>query len=117
MKLLFVENHEEFAAVVIGAFLSQHEVTRVASVSAARAALTRGSFDAVLVDYDLDDGKGDLLVAWLVAARSPAPPTVAISSHEHGNNALMRAGANAACPKPQFHRIAEVLATLTKSAG
>jgi hypothetical protein len=58
MKILLVENHREFTSVVIPAFLSEHDVTVVTSCAAAREVLSGGSFDAVLVDYDLDDAKG-----------------------------------------------------------
>jgi len=67
MRIVYVENHEVFAANVIRQFLSQHSVTVVPSLSAARQALETGSFDLLLVDYDLDDGKGDELVRELTA--------------------------------------------------
>jgi DNA-binding response OmpR family regulator len=108
MKILLVENHREFAAVVVPTFLAEHEVTIVASCSAARAAVTNDTFDVALVDYDLDDAKGDTFVRWLAPKRTP--PVVAISSHEAGNAALLSAGAVAACPKIHFDQIATVLA-------
>jgi len=83
MKILLVENHGEFVAVVVPAFLAAHEVTTVTSLDAARAAVAAGRFDAILVDYDLDGGKGDKLVSWLAAARV-ATPVIAISSHDVG---------------------------------
>ena len=110
MKILLVENHREFTSVVIPAFLSEHDVTVVPSCSAARAALSGGGFEAVLVDFDLDDGKGDTLVRWM--SSQAGPPVVAISSHDAGNDALARAGAAVACPKAQFDQIAAVLARL-----
>ena len=62
MNILFVENNGVFAATVIREFLSQHLVTVAASLSAARLTLADTAFDLLLVDYDLDDGKGDELV-------------------------------------------------------
>ncbi len=56
MRILYVENHEVFAANVIRQFLSRHSVTVAPSLSAARQALVTGSFDLLLVDYDLDEG-------------------------------------------------------------
>jgi DNA-binding response OmpR family regulator len=112
MKILLVENHQEFTAVVVPTFLSEHEVTTATSLSSARACLSSAAFDAVLVDYDLDDGKGDTLVRWL-SARVGSPAVVGISSHEAGNDALTRAGAIAVCSKLQFDRIGVVLSQIS----
>jgi hypothetical protein len=57
MKILYVENHAVFAANVTSQFLSQHSVTVAPSLADAHRALGSGSFDLLLVDYDLDDGK------------------------------------------------------------
>src|SRR5205814_767755 len=62
MNILFVENHPLFAETVTRQFLSQHCVTVAPSLSAARQALVDAAFDVLLVDYDLDDGKGDELI-------------------------------------------------------
>ncbi|MCC6696131.1 MAG: response regulator [Candidatus Hydrogenedentes bacterium] len=111
MKILFVENHERFAAVVTREFLTNHEVTTVPSKADALRELDAGRFDVVLVDFDLDDGKGDQLVQQIRAAGNPVP-IVAVSSHEHGNAAILAAGANAVCGKIQFNRIDHVLKEL-----
>ena len=107
MRILLVENHGEFIAVVVPTFLSEHEVTVVSSCAAARAALSAGAYDAVLVDYDLDDGKGVELVRWL--SSGGAAPAIAISSHDAGNEALAAAGAIAVCAKLHFASIGDVL--------
>ncbi len=107
MRILMVENHATFASTVASQFLAAHEVTIVPSLATARAALAKG-FDAVLVDYDLDDGKGEVLVRELVAA-SFSGRIVAISSHDEGNAALKVAGAHACCPKLRFADIERAL--------
>lgn len=107
-RILMVENHATFAEVVTRRFLADVEVTRVGSVVAAKDALLRRAFDAALVDYDLDDGKGDAFVTFALSFEFEGR-IIAISSHEAGNAALLRAGAHAACPKAQFARIREVL--------
>src|SRR4051812_25462525 len=84
-----------FCSAGWGQFLSAHELTVVPSVSAAKAAAAGGSFDAVLVDYGLDDGKGDGLVRF-VRQMQARIPVVATSSHEDGNATLLAAGADAA---------------------
>lgn len=62
MRILYVENHRRFAKLTVQQFLASHEVVVVPSLAAARQALAQGSFEAVLLDYDLDDGKGVELI-------------------------------------------------------
>ena len=96
MNILYVENHAVFASNVIRQFLSQHAVTVVPSLAAARVALAAGDFQVALVDYDLDDGKGDELVRETHAQESHTS-TIGVSSHDEGNATLLSAGADAAC--------------------
>ena len=112
MRILFVENHAAFAAIVIRQFLPEHEVTVVPTVEEARRKVGEATFAAALVDYDLDDGKGTEFVAHLVSTGF-AGPIIAVSSHEMGNAALLAAGAQATCPKTEFRNIRIVLARLT----
>lgn len=116
MRLLWVENHAVFARMAGQQFLAAHDLTVVPTLREARAALTADRFDAVLLDYDLDDGKGDGLVAFV--RQLPARVAViAASSHADGNAALMAAGADADCPKTRFAEIEAVLASLTGRGG
>src|SRR6266699_5656132 len=115
MRILYVENHEVFAANVIRQFLSQHSVTVAPNLSAARQALETGSFDLLLVDYDLDDGKGDELVRELNTT-GKAVAVIGVSSHEEGDTALLRAGAVAVCSKMQFDRSQSIIETVTGHA-
>jgi CheY-like chemotaxis protein len=111
MMLLWVENHAQFARIAARQFLTGHAVTVVPSLAEARAALAGGSFQVVLVDFDLDDGTGEELVRELRSA--PARPwVVAASAHEAGNRALAEAGADAVCGKLDFARIGDVLGRL-----
>ncbi|MEZ6187781.1 MAG: response regulator [Planctomycetota bacterium] len=109
MKLLLVEDHAAFAEHLLRDVLSAHEVTWVATLSEGLVACGGGSFDAILVDYDLPDGKGARLVRQLRALEDPTP-VVAISAHAPGNEALLEAGATVACPKAEKDRLPEVLA-------
>jgi len=104
MKILFVENHAIFADQVIRCFLSAHSVTVVPSLAAARAKLVGADYDVVLVDYDLDDGKGAQLVRELRAAGTKTR-IIGVSAREDGNEALADAGADAICSKLNFERI------------
>lgn len=115
MKLLFVENHGLFARIVVGQFLGTHDVTVVASVAGALRILSEQAFDAVLVDYDLDDGKGSDVVRAL-RARDAATPVVAVSAREEGNTELIHAGASAVCSKLRFSTIGDVLERLRARA-
>ncbi len=112
MNVLWVENHAIFANLASRQFLAGHAVTIVPSLVRARAALAADTFDAVLIDFDLDDGKGVELVRELRHAPR-RPRVVATSAHEAGNRALREAGADAVCGKLEFARIAEVIEGLT----
>ena len=108
MRLLLVENHRVFAETVRQQFLSAHDTAIVATIAAARRTLAGGAVDVVLVDYDLDDGKGDELVRSLRAS-SFTGRIIGISAHQAGNDALVAAGADAVCAKGQFHLIGTFL--------
>ena len=111
MKILYVENHAVFAVQVCQQFLSGHTVRVVPTLAAARDALGADNYDVLIVDYDLDDGKGDELVR-SCRILHPNLKIVAGSAHEAGNSALVKAGASAVCGKMEFDRIAEVIASL-----
>lgn len=111
MNILFLENHQIFAETVVREFLKEHHVTIVPSLAEARAVFAVGRYDVVLVDYDLDDGKGDAFVAEC-RTQHPKIPIIAVSSHERGNVALVSAGAAVICSKMEFNRIGEVLKAL-----
>ena len=115
MRLLWVEDHATFVRVAGRQFLAAHAVTVAASLAEARRALAEGAFDAVLLDYDLPDGKGTDLVADL--RRLPTPiPILATSSHDDGNRALLAAGADAACLKGRFAEVEAVLRRVIEEA-
>ncbi len=111
MKILMVEDNPTFSALACNNFLTSHDVKVAATLKAARSALDSESFDAVLVDFDLPDGKGNQLVTW-IRQRPPTQkvPIVAISSHERGNRRLLAAGANTTCSKMHFKKITKALA-------
>jgi len=113
MKILFVENHARFVRVVAGEFLADHDVTVASSIAEAWGRLSKDRFDVVLVDYDLDDGKGDHLVNRIRSGNLPVR-VVAVSSHDDGNSALLKAGADTVCGKLEFERIVEVLRSLAQ---
>ena len=108
MKILFVENHSIFAKQVIECFLSAHKVTVIPTLAGARADLAANQYDALLVDYDLDDGKGEELVKEL-RKRNVTLRIIGVSAHKRGNAALLEAGADAICSKMNFDRIQEIL--------
>lgn len=108
MRILFLENHRIFAATVQREFLARHSVMVVPSLSAARQALQNADFDIFLVDYDLDDGKGDEFVRELRNS-GRGKIVIEVSSHDAGNSALAAAGATAICNKMQFDQIEAVI--------
>lgn len=107
MRVLWVENHAGFVQAA-KRFLAAHDLTVTPTVAEALAALNTQAFDAVLTDFDLDDGKGTEVVAF--AKQLPQRPAIiAVSSHADGNAALLAVGADAVCPKTQFADIAETI--------
>jgi DNA-binding response OmpR family regulator len=108
MRILFVENHAVFAHTVVEEFLGGLEVVIVPSLAEASQQLAAGAFEAVLVDFDLDDGKGVELVAELRRRRF-AGKIVAVSAHEEGSAKLLAAGADTVCKKADFRRIRDHL--------
>jgi DNA-binding response OmpR family regulator len=112
MRILYIENHAVFAAQVCQQFLSAHTVRVVPTLAAARDALQAGDYDLLIVDYDLDDGKGDDLVR-ACRALYPTLKIVAASAHDAGNTALLKAGAWAVCGKMGFDKIQSVIEGLS----
>jgi DNA-binding response OmpR family regulator len=108
VRVLYVENHAEFARVACAQFLLGHEVLVTPSLQGAREHLASGTFSALLVDFDLDDGKGDELVRE-VRATGWRGAIVAVSATEQGNLALLDAGADVAVPKARFGELPRLL--------
>jgi CheY-like chemotaxis protein len=113
LRLLWVENHAVFARMAGKQFLAGHDMTVVPSLAEARAALADGAFDAVLLDYDLDDGKGTTLLEFVRQLPS-RPAVIAVSAHDAGNAALLGAGADACCPKTKFADIGNVITSVIR---
>jgi CheY-like chemotaxis protein len=111
VRLLWAENHAVFARTAGRQFLAAHQLTVVPSLAQAQAALATQSFDVLLVDFDLDDGKGTALVEF-VRQLPGRLAVVAASAHEDGNAALLEAGADAVCPKARFAEIEAVLCSV-----
>lgn len=115
MNILWVENHRSFVSAA-KQFLAAHAVTVAPSLADARTALASHHFDAVLIDYDLDDGKGDELVRELLQLPG-RPRIVATSAHDNGNRKLTDAGADAVCSKMKFSKIGAVVAAPGEPGG
>ncbi|HEX9995630.1 MAG TPA: response regulator [Abditibacterium sp.] len=108
MKILFVEDNLRFVRVAAGQFLKSHEIINATSVAQGLEQLEQQVFEVVLIDYDLPDGKGDAIAA-IASKLTKKPFIVAVSSHEMGNIALRKAGANAICSKMNFSAISSIL--------
>lgn len=111
MKILYVESQALFATEVCQQFLAGHEVKVATSLAAARQMLSAESFDLLLIDYDFEDGKGDELVQ-MCRVLHPDLRVIAVSSHDIGNTALVKAGATAVCGKMEFDKIQAVIESL-----
>lgn len=108
MRILYVENHAIFATTVVAEFLRGHDVTVAPTAAEARAHLQRAAFDVILVDYDLDDEPGEAFIRDIRTSYAQTS-IVAVSAHDDGNEALLLAGADAACPKAAFRQIEPLL--------
>lgn len=84
------------------------------TVAGAIARFDAERFDAVITDFDLDDGKGIEIVR-AIRSRGSRVTIVGASSHDDGNDALIAAGADAVCSKMRFADIARVLAVQSMS--
>lgn len=111
VRLLWVENHAIFVRMAGRQFLATHDLTVVPSIAAARDALAADRYDIILLDYDLDDGKGVELIGF-IRQLPVRVAVVAASSHADGNAALLAAGADAVCPKARFADIGRVLVSV-----
>jgi DNA-binding response OmpR family regulator len=108
MKILFVENHQIFVQQVSKLFLSEYHVTVASKLSEAHTCLAEENYDVILMDYDLDDGKGAEFVQELRKSGNPIR-IIGVSAREEGNAALLDAGADAICSKMEFNRIRELI--------
>jgi DNA-binding response OmpR family regulator len=105
VRVLFVESHETFARTVVTEFLADFDVTIAPSLAGARSALAVATFDVLLVDDDLDDGKGDELVRE-VRASGFRGRIVAASAHEARVRLSSPRAPRPCAPKAQFRGIA-----------
>lgn len=108
MKILYVENHKYFIEAVCTEFLSNNEVHDAPSVKQAIDAYDSEIYDLVLVDYDLDDGKGSEVISY-IRSKDKNLPIIAVSSHDKGNSQMITVGANAVCKKINFRSINDVI--------
>ena len=108
VHILWIENQQQFVNIALEKFLAAHTVTVFPSLADAKVALASDTFDAVLLDYDLDDGKGTGLFPYLDAL-PVRPVIIASSSHADGNALLMLSGADAVCSKMDFSQIDAVI--------
>ena len=109
-----VENHAVFAETVSGEFFPDDDVTVSPSMAGGLARVAEEeTFDAVLVDFDLDDGLGTDLVQRM-RAEGYQGLMVAVSAKEEGNKVLVREGADVACNKLEFGSLRGLLDSLLR---
>ena len=108
MNILYVENNRSFADVVSKCFLKNHKVIVAETIRKAKAIYPQYDFPIILVDYDLDDGKGTEFLEYI----NQQPHNrfiIAVSSHKNGNHKLKAAGANCICAKSKFSHIENII--------
>jgi DNA-binding response OmpR family regulator len=111
MRILYVEDHPRFPGIVIPRFLSAHQVTVAGTLAEARILLARETFDAVLLDYDLPDGKGGELLEE-IRRQQLAVQVIGVSSREDNNARLLELGADAVVSKLKFGDVVDALQQL-----
>jgi DNA-binding NtrC family response regulator len=113
LVLLVVDDDEEFRDSLTRLLAREkHQVVEAGDLTAARAELRRKVFDAVFVDQELPDGRGDELIE--DPLRPPATEIVVITGHATVNAAVaaLRRGAADYLTKPTDP--AELQATLAR---
>ena len=109
IRILFIENHAVFAKTVTQIFLAAYQVKVVPSMQSALEELKSNSrYHLILIDYDLDDCKGDEITK-KIRQTYPDIKIIATSSHSKGNNLMFKAGAHAICGKMEFKKIQSVI--------
>jgi len=116
MRFLFVENHPAFREVVVSEFLSEYEIHSANTIDAARARIAALAFHCLLVDFDLDDGKGADLVR-SCRGEGFKGVIIGVSAHEFGNAALLAAGADDTCSKMRFNEIGDIIQRAANRRG
>jgi DNA-binding NarL/FixJ family response regulator len=111
MRVLYVDDHTPFRAVVQRRFLIGHEVVGAADLAEARRHLADGHFEVILLDYQLSDGLGEDLIREIVERKLPTK-VVAVSANAENNARLIAAGAIGAVSKNEFSKLAEKLETI-----
>lgn len=80
--VLVVENHEEVRNMVGSMVIDQGwRVLKVASIGEAMSLLRREAIDAIVSDWELDDGIGAQILTHATTVHTPPIPTVMISSY------------------------------------
>jgi DNA-binding NtrC family response regulator len=80
--VLVVENHEEVRDIVGSMVINQGwRALKVATVEEALNCLDRESVDAIVSDWELDDGIGEQILTQAMSVHMPPIPTVMISSY------------------------------------
>ena len=113
MRILLVENQETFTRIVIGAFLTSHDVAVRSTLSSAIEELDACDYDAALITYELEDGNGTELVRFLRQSGREIL-IIGISAKDDENDLLVTAGATDACSKMKFDEIEVVLSKYMK---
>lgn len=110
---VLIVDDEENARLIIGSFLASegYEVLDAATLSAAREIIRLGKADIILLDVELPDGYGPVLLQ--ETAQMPlAPPIILITAHGDIDMAVdaMKNGAQDFIQKPiKFNRLSDAL--------
>ncbi len=105
-QLLYIEDNKAFREEVARTFLSEYAIEFATTVSDALEKCSKNRYDALLLDYDLAEGKGsDFLREF-----DKSIPIIAVSAFEENNDILLGMGASVKCAKREMSKIADIVA-------
>jgi len=114
--VLFVEDNSHFRSKIIQSHLSGCRVIELNQGRHFLQVLEKYQFHFILMDYELPDNNGEVLV---IAAREYdySGPIIGVSSSEYLNQKLLRAGADTSIEKRKSYLLPKIITQAISLAG
>lgn len=115
-EVLFVEDNSHFRSKIVGRYLTGSRVIELNHGRHFLQVLEKYQFHFILMDYELPDNNGEVLVT---AAREYKynGPIIGISSSEYLNQKLLRAGADTSIEKRKSYMLPKIIIQAISIAG
>jgi len=108
MKILFVEDNEEFQLCVVRDYLFDHEVDSAYDGSEGIKLFDHNFYDLVLLDYQMDQVHGPDVVSHIREVNKLIP-VIAVSMEDRLNEELLKLGATAALAKRHMTKLVQLI--------